>query len=460
MGVYGEAIPGMNATNPDRLRFSEAVAGDTWSLYVAGDCVHSGSTASDPIGPGVRSRTDAADVSVVNLEAPIPADDSIPKAGPRKASNEGVPAMLADAGFDAVTLANNHAMDYGPAGLFGTIDACGEVGLDTVGAGSDPEDARSPLRYTVDGTDVAIANLCEREFGVATDGRPGTAWIGHPDAMRTVERAVEDADSVVLVAHGGVEFVPLPPVQWQRRLRRFVDAGVDLVVAHHPHVPQGWELHDGTPVFYSLGNFLFDHGARPKTRWGLSLEVRFDDGTPVVADLVLTEGSDSGVDVMPEGPRHTERLDYLHRLAGLTSDPDAMEALWQELATRLFRQRYGDWLRRAGGGDPYAFVTNPRQHLRRDALWDAEERREELLILLNLVRNGSHRSVMETALAVETGTVPDRRSPEVEAQVRELLSWTEDRVVYDRPSRGRRKLRSVLNGLLPDRLSRSDATDG
>jgi poly-gamma-glutamate synthesis protein (capsule biosynthesis protein) len=368
--------------------------------------------------------------------------------------------MLADAGFDAVTLANNHAMDYGSSGLFRTIDACGEAGLDTVGAGSDPREARSPLRYTVDGTDVAILNLCEREFGVAIDGRPGTAWIGHPDAMRTVERTVADADSVILVAHGGVEFVPLPPVQWQRRLRGFADAGVDLVVAHHPHVPQGWELQGGTPVFYSLGNFLFDHGARPKTRWGLTLDVRFDGGTPVAADLVLTEGSGSAVDVMAEGSRRVERLDHLHRLAGLTSDPDAMEALWQELATRLFHQRYGDWLRRVGGGDPSALVTNPNQYLRRDALWDADERREELLILLNLVRNGSHRSVMETALAVETGTVPDRRTSEVEAQVRELLSWTEDRSVYDRPSPVRRKLRSVLRDLLPGRLARSDAADG
>jgi hypothetical protein len=451
----------MNTTSADRLRFSERSVDDTWSLYVAGDCVYDGSVATDPIGDGVRSRMNGADLSVLNLEAPIPADDSIPKFGPRKASSEGVPAMLADVGIDAVTLANNHAMDYGSTGLFGTIDACHGADVDTVGAGEGIREALEPLRYTVDGTDVAVVNACEREFGIADDDdTTGAAWIGHPEAIRTVERVAEDADAVILLAHGGVEFVPLPPIQWQRRLRRFADAGADLVVAHHPHVPQGWERHEGTPIFYSLGNFLFDHMIRPKTGWGLSVEVDFDGSTPIAADLVVTEESDAGVDVMDEGPRRSDRLEHLHRVAALSSDPDAMTPLWQELSIRLFHQRYAGWLRRSAGGNPYGFLKHPRRHLEQGALWDGETRQEELLILLNLVRNSSHRSVMETALEVETGVVPDRRTPEVEREIRELLSWTEDRDVYDRPSAIRRKLTDVVDGLLPDRSARSNDSDG
>lgn len=451
----------MNATNADRLRFSERSVDDTWSLYVAGDCIYTGSDETDPIGDGVRSRMDGADLSILNLEAPIPADDSIPKFGPQKKSHERVPAMLADAGIDAVTLANNHAMDYGSTGLFATIDACHEAGVDTVGAGEGIREALVPLQYTVGDTDVAVVNACEREFGIADDdATTGAAWIAHPEAIRTVERATEDADVVVLFAHGGIEYVPLPPVQWQRRLRRFADAGVDLVVAHHPHVPQGWELHGGTPIFYSLGNLLFDHMIRTKTGWGLSVEISFDGATPVAADLVITEESDGGVDVMEEGPRRSDRLEHLHRLAALTSDSDALVPLWQELSVRLFRQRYAGWLRRSAGGNPYAFLKHPRRHLEQGALWDGETRQEELLILLNLVRNSSHRSVIETALEIETGVVPDRRTPEIEREVRELLSWTEDRDVYDRPSAIRRKLTEIVDGLLPDRLVRSEDSSG
>ncbi|MDL5363595.1 CapA family protein [Halalkalicoccus sp. NIPERK01] len=423
----------MCGATDDCLQLSEA-GGETWSLYVAGDCVHDEPPTPSMIGESLGDRVASNDVSILNLEAPIPADDSIPKAGPRKESHPDVPAALADAGFDTVALANNHTMDYGLNGLTGTVDACEAAGLDTVGVGTDITDALAPQYLTVDGTDVAIVNACEREFGVATESRPGTAWIGHPDAPRVVERASDRADAVILVAHGGVEFVPLPPIQWQRRLRRLSEVGADLVVAHHPHVPQGWERYEGTPIFYSLGNFLFNHTSRPKAGWGLSLEVSFDGPTPASATLLVTEETDDGVDLLDDGSRREERLAHLHRLSELMADPDEYAAHWQELAVRIFNQRYAGWLRRAAGGNPVTLVRQPREHLTQDGLWDGDARQDELLTLLNVIRNSSHRSVMETALAVETGTVPDRRTPEVERRVRELLSWTEDQAVYDRPS--------------------------
>ena len=250
---------------------------------------------------------------------------------------------------------------------------------------------------------------------------------------------------MILIAHGGIEFSPLPPLQWQRRLRRLVDLGADLVVAHHPHVPQGWEIYGETPIFYSLGNFLFDHTVRPKAGWGLTLNVTFDGETPVDVELLVTEDADECVSLMADETKRTECLSHLHRLSDLTSDPDALSAHWQELAVRLFRQRYTGWLRRAAGGNPITFLRQPGRHLSQDGLWEGEARKEELLILLNLVRNSSHRSVMETALSVETGVVLDERTPEIEQRVRELLSWTEDQAVYDRPSMAGRKFDELLD---------------
>ncbi|MFC6905583.1 CapA family protein [Halalkalicoccus tibetensis] len=436
----------MDATD-DVLRLVEP-DGETWSLYVAGDFVYDGPTGPSPIGDTVGSRIASSDLSVLNLEAPIPADDSIPKAGPKKESAPGVPALLGETGFDAVTLANNHAMDYGLEGLTETVEACGDAGLETLGVGTDRSDALSPLYLTIDGTEIALVNACQREFGVATGSRPGTAWIDHPDADRTIERANERAEVVILIAHGGVEFVPLPPVQWQRRLRRLTELGADLVVGHHPHVPQGWERYEGTPIFYSLGNFLFDHTVRPKAQWGLSLEITFDGPTPAAAELVLTEEVDGGIQLLEEESRRRECLSHLHRLSGLFDDPDEYAAHWQEMAVRIFNQRYSGWLRRAAGGNPVTFLRQPREHLTQDGLWTGEARQEELLLLLNVVRNGSHRSLMETALAVQSGASVDRRTPEVERRVRELLSWTEDQPVYDRPTTIERKVSDLSERFL------------
>lgn len=449
----------MHATTDDQLLFSDEPSEETWSLYIAGDCVYDGSVPANPIGEGVRSRIEGADISVLNLEAPIPADDAIPKFGPRKGSDKETPAVLTEAGIDAVTLANNHAMDYGPTGLFTTIEVCHKAGLDTVGAGENVREALSPLHYTVDGTDIAIINLCEREFGVAGDG-PGVAWIGHRDPTRVVERAVNEADVVVLLAHGGVEFVPLPPIQWQRRLRRFVDLGVDLVVAHHPHVPQAWESYRETPIFYSLGNFLFDHTRRPKAEWGLSVDIEFAGATPVRGNLFITEESDDGVDMMAVESRRNACLDHLHRLADLTNDPDAMEVHWQELAMQLFQQRYAGWLRRSTASTPMGILKYLPRHFGSRSIWDGNARQDDLLVLFNLLQNSSHRSVMKTALEVEAGVVPDRRTPDVETRVRELLSWTEDRPVYDRPSALRRKARRFFESTVPDQFTRSPDSDG
>lgn len=434
----------MNATGLDRLRLSEP-EGKTWSFCVSGDCVYHGPPSPSPIGEGIATRITEGDLSIVNLEGPIPADDSIAKVGPQKESDPALPDLLSAAGFDVVTLANNHAMDYGTDGLVKTMTLCEAAGLDTLGAGENLDGALTPRYYGVDDTEVAIVNLCEREFGTATNESPGTAWIGHPRATQTVEQAAERADAVILIAHGGIEFSPLPPPRWQRRLRRLTDVGADLVVAHHPHVPQGWEIYEETPIFYSLGNFLFDHTVRPKADWGLTLEVTFDAGTPVAVDLHITQDTDDSVDLMGDEDRRAACLSHLHRLAELTSDSEALSAHWQELAVRIFRQRYSDWLRRAAGGNPITAVRQPREHLTQNGLWNGETRREELLILLNLVRNGSHRSVIETALSVESGEVPDKRTPEIEQHVRELLSWTEDQAVYNRPSLLGRKFDELLD---------------
>ena len=446
-------------TPRSHLQLSEASgADDGWSLFAAGDCVYAGTEPGvSPIGDGLRSRITAADVSVVNLEAPVPAGgETIPKTGPIKSSAPETPEMLARAGVDAVTLANNHAMDHGERGLRETIRSCAEAGIATVGAGEDEREAMAPHRFTVDGVDVALLAMCEREFGVAEEDQPGTAWIGHPDAPDAVESLADECDVVCVFAHGGIEFVPLPPVRRRTQLREFAEAGADLVVGHHPHVPQGWEVHEGTPIFYSLGNFLFGRGAkRPKTQWGLALEIDFQGTTPSGVQLVPTEQREGTVGEFEGEQRIDEHLAYLYRLADLTADEQALEAHWQELAVRLFHQRYSGWLREASGGNLINLLRNPGRHLARDGLWDPAYREREMLILLNLVRNESHRSVIETALEVRTGLTTDRRTPQVEETVRDLVAWTEDQPIYDRPSTARRVLETLIDKLSPAPLGRS-----
>ncbi|WP_435362209.1 CapA family protein [Haloarchaeobius sp. DFWS5] len=423
----------------EQVSLAPGATDDTWTLVAAGDTAYRNrESADDPIGPALTSRFQRAAVTVANLEAPVTSDaDPITKSGPSLDADTELPTVLESSGVDVATLANNHLMDYGADGLDATLAACDDVGLPTCGAGQNEDEAMAPARFEVDGTSVAVFSFCEKEFGIAEADEPGVAWVSDPGAIRRV--ATCDADVVVVAAHGGVEYAPLSPPHRQKLFREFAEAGADLVVGHHPHVAQGWELYDDTPIFYSLGNFLFPRqSGRPKTQWAYVVELEFDGATPVGFEVVPTEVQDETVEEMAEldGARNDpkDRLAYLQRLSEITSDTDQVQAHWQEIAVAVFRQRYATWLRRSLAGDLVSQLKNPSQHFEADYLWDADDRESQRLALLNLIRNESHNALMQTALEVETGKRDDLRTPRVKRETRRLLEETEDRPLYDRQS--------------------------
>ena len=429
-------VPSLSVGDPDEA---------AWSMLVAGDATDRGDPSAFSVSGPLAARIEAADLSLVNVEAPVRAGaDPAPKSGPTLESSPALPAFLAGTGFDAATLANNHVMDYGATGLAATLDACRDADLATCGAGDDHEAALAPLERTVDGTDVAVINVCEREFGIAGADASGAAWLNHPSVDDRIRDAAAANDAVVVVAHGGVEGVPFSPPGRRARFREFVDLGADAVIGHHPHVPQGWETYDGSPIVYSLGNFLFEM-SNPSTRWGLAVELGFDGGTVVGADLLPVELVDGTLHPLGVGRSRNDHLSHLRRLAEITGDDDAHAAYWQETAERVFLARLGDALRGATGGTLLSALDDPGRYVRTDRTWDERKHRDEMLVLLNLTRNESLRAVIRTALELRTGTVEDSRTPAVRAEARQLLERTAEEPLYDRPHRARALAGALLS---------------
>lgn len=440
------------STSNTHIELADTDTDAAWSLFLAGDCIYQNDMRSEPIGSGIRARIDASDLALVNLEAPVPVDrDPIEKSGPAKESAAVAPEMLAAAGFDVACLANNHIMDFGPEGLRATQQACAEAAVETVGAGETSDEALSPLSVSIGSRNqdrnhasdqtLAVINVCEQEFGIAGD-EPGTAWVSHPTVEQRIERATESADIVLVVSHGGVEYVPFPPLGRQQTLRSFIDAGADAVIGHHPHVAQGWEIYEDCPIVYSLGNFLFDQPNRPSTKWGLTVTLSGRGSSFTGFDIIPTEQRDGRVHEMDDPTSH---LAHLEQVSGITADRESLRAHWQELAVRLFEQRYSGWLQTGTAAGVAQLLQDPRAALSNP--WDASERRTEMLTLLNVVRNESHREIIETALAVKTGETPDKRTPEIRRTVRDLLEWSEDRPVYDRPSFPERMVQKLMRQL-------------
>jgi poly-gamma-glutamate synthesis protein (capsule biosynthesis protein) len=413
---------------PSRIRFPvDSENKSKWSLFAAGDFNYEGDVDSElPVAEGLRKQVTNADVSIANVEAPMPVDaEPIAKVGPTLQSGLAAPEVLRRIGFDSVALANNHMMDYGPAGLTETKQAYDDAGFSTCGADIDLDSAIEPARMRIDDVSLAVFSLCEREFGVAQYGRPGTAWISHPEAQRRVSKVADSTDVVVVMAHGGIEYVPFSPPQRQTQLREFVDAGADIVIGHHPHVPQGWEVYRDSPIFYSLGNFLFEIPDRPKTKWGLTLKCVFTGSAPQTVELLPVEMVNGIVREMRHQHDLASHLDYLRRLSEITESRAELRAHWQEISSRMFPRRHVGSIRRFVVNDTLSLARNPVRRFRGEIPWYVGHDRKEILGLLNIVRNESHRALLQTALAVEAGDIEDERSRDVRRQTQQLLEWTE-----------------------------------
>ena len=200
----------------------------------------------------------ASDLRIANLECPLTRSESaVSKSG---SVLKGVPEHIAGltcVPFDIVTLANNHVFDYGPDAFQETSDLLGAHGIRGVGAGLNREAAMAPLVVELGETRIALISFSEGEDLTAASDKPGVFGWEVEAVEQAVRQARATADLVVVFCHAGVEYIPFPPPYLARALQRVARAGADLVVGHHPHVPQGVQIVDGTPIAYSLGNFVF-----------------------------------------------------------------------------------------------------------------------------------------------------------------------------------------------------------
>ncbi len=232
----------------------------------------------------VKELTASADWSIVNLECPIitGSADPIEKKGPNlHCSSKGVKA-LQYVGFKCVTLANNHFLDYGDKGARETITTLERYSIDHVGGGMNLEEASKILYKDVDGKCLAVINCCENEFSIATDTTAGCNPLNPVKQYYAIHEARQRADRVLVIVHGGHEHYRLPSPRMVDTYRFFIDAGADAVVNHHQHCFSGYEVYQGKPIFYGLGNFCFDKKSHRDDFWnyGYLVEIDFESFSP------------------------------------------------------------------------------------------------------------------------------------------------------------------------------------
>ena len=312
--------PSSSPTPTAAPTFSVTAGGDTMSGFgVSGVVASMGSSLFKSIAPTFEK----SDFGFVNLESPLTTagdpqgwKDVVIKGNPDLA-----PAM-AKSGINVVTMANNHAGDMGDSGLLDSIRYCKQNGITVVGAGKDLKQARAgAVLKTDDGAKVAFLGFSDvLPVGYpATSTSPGTS-PGRADlsaVKNAIKAAKKKADYVIVGWHWNFEYKRAPTYLEESEGKAAIDAGADIVFAHHPHLLDGVEAYHGGLIFYSLGNLVFGGFSGETAETVLVRAKVSEDG--IDAQLVPVVGGGSGVPSLATG---SQADSILQRFKGFSAALD------------------------------------------------------------------------------------------------------------------------------------------
>ena len=232
----------------------------------------------------VREYLHGADLTLANFENPVIRDAVWHPDAPTFTGDLRLLPELNEAGIDGVTLGNNHILDAGAPGLRETMAHLDDAGIAYAGAGMNLAEARKPMIFKLGGTKVGVLSyqgVPYYEWAWATKTAPGTAPLKTSLMKEDVKRLQSKVDLVVVMPHWGKEYIATPE-PWQVKFAHAaVDAGADLVIGDHAHWPKGIEVYKGKPIFYGVGNFLFDQSWSEETSTGIFAEITLYGDRPI-----------------------------------------------------------------------------------------------------------------------------------------------------------------------------------
>ena len=256
-----------DANDPEQITLT--FAGDILfddSYAVMGTMLQNGGNIANAISQEVITEMKSADIMMVNNEFPYSSRGTA-TAGKQFTfrAKPSTVSYLDDLGVDIVSLANNHAYDYGEEAFLDTMTTLEEAGILYVGAGRNLKEARRPVYYIINNMKIAIVAATQIEKSDypdtkgATDSSAGVfrCWNGD-NLISTIQEARENSDFVIAYLHWGTENSSAIDWAQEKQAPEVVAAGADLIIGDHPHCLQKIEAVNGIPVIYSLGNFWFN----------------------------------------------------------------------------------------------------------------------------------------------------------------------------------------------------------
>lgn len=304
-------------------------------IVIAGDLLPSGSNiyyfekgdVSNLFGEKICKIFAEADFSILNLEGPL--TDSINKAdkvgptikAPQKCIN-GIRAL----GTSAVTLANNHITDYGNQGYFDTEKVLKENGIASVGAGPNDSEIKKYISISLGRRKVCIYNVSETFFNEPGKQTAGANLYDEYIVCNEIKELRKVHDYLIVIYHGGAEYLPYPSPLVRKRFHRMADSGADFITAQHTHCIGCEEYYNNSYLLYGQGNFLFARQKKypEKTKQGLLVEIVFKNNMEIIKHLVKIENNVIRYD-------NDQDFSGFNKRSSLIDDKELIDELYKEI---------------------------------------------------------------------------------------------------------------------------------
>ncbi len=258
--------------NQNTSKTSSSVSKSNVTLYFTGD-VMLGRGVDGILASGQNVFRDVdplflnSDGAIVNLEDPLTTSSTNFKQTIPLKANPNYTHILKDNNVIVTCLANNHIMDYGNLGLNNTLSTLQSNGLNYTGAGQNLDQATTPVYLNIKGRKIAVLNFMDNssftgflpsEMPAATTNSPGYAPADWNIIKKEINESKKNSDVTVVVFHYGNEYSTVANPSQIQLSHECIDEGADMVIGSHAHVIEPIESYKGKPIFYSLGNFVFD----------------------------------------------------------------------------------------------------------------------------------------------------------------------------------------------------------
>jgi len=317
-----------------------------------------------------------SDFKIMNLEAPILSKEKtkhpLPKAGPNLFQTpESVGKLSRALDINYFGGANNHISDYGMEGIESTQKFLRGENINFFGAGKNKDEAKKYVNLT---SEIVVLAAAEDEFGVSDNNQFGYYSLYNNEVIETIENLKRLGKTVIIYGHGGGEEIPLPPRYLRDRYKELIDSGAKIIVSHHPHIPQGYEKYKDGLIYYSLGNFVH---ASYKKSYGNILSIQLLGNKIVNSKLYAVDSNLQNIQI-----RKLNKFEqkYLNTINSTLNDQERYKSILNIQSTDMFNMYYKSYFSKI----------------------NFENGNTDILLLLVLLRNNSHREFILNALNVLT----------------------------------------------------------